>query len=333
MAVSGLVIDEDERLPLILGFQKVADATNQLTRFVEYGKGIKVFDTDGREYIEATSSFYVTALGYQNDELIDAIEKQYRELPFFVSALNRTSKSSLDLAERLVDILPVDNAHILFASTGSEAIDFLIKMLRFGAVARGVPQRRTIIGRHGSYHGGTLASASLTGGHHEDFGLPIEGFRHVAQPDFHGDREPGQTSAEYTESLSIELRKLIEREPEDSVAAFFAEPISFSAGFKVPPSEYFPVISSVLDEYSIDFVADEVVTGFGRTGAPFGSDTFALKPKHVTVAKAITSAIFHCRRSQLANSFTAIWKSVRSGSVFSRMLAHFRHTQLARLPR
>ena len=154
MAVSELVIDEDERLPLILGFQKVADATNQLTRFVEYGKGIKVFDTDGREYIEATSSFYVTALGYQNDELIDAIEKQYRELPFFVSALNRTSKSSLDLAERLVDILPVDNAHILFASTGSEAIDFLIKMLRFGAVARGVPRPRVARLRPALQHGG-----------------------------------------------------------------------------------------------------------------------------------------------------------------------------------
>ena len=76
MAVSELVINEDERLPLILGFQKVADNTNKKTRFVDYGKGIKVFDTDGREYIEATSSFYVASLGYQNDELIDAIEKQ-----------------------------------------------------------------------------------------------------------------------------------------------------------------------------------------------------------------------------------------------------------------
>jgi 4-aminobutyrate--pyruvate transaminase len=292
MAVSELVINEDERLPLILGFQKVADNTNKKTRFVDYGKGIKVFDTDGREYIEATSSFYVASLGYQNDELIDAIEKQYRELPFFVSGLNRTSKTSLDLAERLIDILPVDNAHILFASTGSEAIDFLIKMLRFGAVARDEPGRRTIIGRHGSYHGGTLASASLTGGHHEEFGLPIEGFRHVSQPDYHGDREPGQSTAEYAERLGSELRKLIESEPENSVAAFFAEPISFSAGFKLPPREYFPTMSAVLDEFSIDFVADEVVTGFGRTGSLFGCETFDLKPNHVTVAKAITSGYF-----------------------------------------
>ena len=292
MAVSEPIANEDERLPLILGFQKIAENTNQQTRFIEHGKGIYVYDSDGREYIEATASFYVAALGYQNPELIDAIERQYRELPFYVSALNRTPKASLDLAERLVELVPVNDAHIVFASTGSEAIDFLIKMLRFGAVARGEPQRTTVIGRHGSYHGGTLASASLTGGHHEEFGLPIEGFRHVAQPDYHGDRQPGQTEAEYAASLAQELRALIESEPANSIAAFFAEPLSFSAGFKVPPAAYFPAIVSVLAEYGIDFVADEVITGIGRTGAMFGCETFGLQPQHATFAKGITSGYF-----------------------------------------
>ena len=168
MEMPETIANEDERLPLILGFQRVAENTNQLTRFIEHGKGIYVYDTDGREYIEATSSFYVASLGYQNDELIDAIELQYRELPFFVSGLHRTSKASLDLAEKLIEIIPVPDAHFIFGSSGSEAIDFLIKLLRFGAVARGEPERKTIIGRHGSYHGGTLASASVTGGHHEE---------------------------------------------------------------------------------------------------------------------------------------------------------------------
>ena len=292
MATPRPLTNEDERLPLILGFQRVAENTTQATRFIEYGKGIYVYDTDGREYIEATASFYVASLGYQNAELIDAIEKQYRELPFYVSALNRTSKASLDLAERLVEIAPVDDSHILFASTGSEANDFLIKLLRFGAVARDEPERRTIIGRHGSYHGGTLASASLTGGHHEEFGLPIEGFRHVAQADYHGDREPGETPAEYADLLARELKALIENEAENSIAAFFAEPVSFSAGLKVPPAEYFPAMLGVLSDYNIDFAVDEVITGFGRTGAMFGSDTFKLKPDHATLAKGITSGYF-----------------------------------------
>ncbi|MEX2480478.1 MAG: aminotransferase class III-fold pyridoxal phosphate-dependent enzyme, partial [Gammaproteobacteria bacterium] len=250
---------EDERLPLILGFQRVAATTARDTRVMDHGRGIYVYDTDGREYIEATASFYVAALGYQNAELIDAIEQQYRELPFYVSALQRTSRASLELAEKLVRIAPVDDAHILFGATGSEAIDFLIKMLRFGAIARGEPARSTIIGRHGSYHGGTLAAASLTGSHHDEFGLPIAGFRHVAQPDYHGDRLPGETSAEFARRLGAELEALIARESEGSIAAFFLEPVSFSAGLKLPPAAYFPAVTRILAEHGIDLVADEVV--------------------------------------------------------------------------
>lgn len=292
MATPQPLTDANERLPLLLGFQRVAENTSRETRFIDHGRGIYVYDTDGREYIEATASFYVAALGYQNDELIEAIERQYRDLPFFVSALHRTSKASLDLAEKLVAIAPVRDAHILYGSTGSEANDFLIKMLRFGAVARGEPRRTTIIGRHGSYHGGTLASASLTGGHHEEFGLPIEGFRHVSQPDYHGDRQPGETEAEYSARLGQELSALIASEPADSIAAFVAEPISFSAGFKPPPAGYFETICPLLTDAGIDFVCDEVVTGMGRTGRLWGSERLGLTPHHAVMAKGLTSGYF-----------------------------------------
>ena len=292
MAKPQVLFDGDERLPLILGFQRIGDNTSQKTRFIEYGKGIYVYDTDGREYIEATSSFYVAALGYMHEELVDAIKAQYHDLPFITCALGRTSKTSLDLAERLVDILPVPNSHVLFGVSGSEAIDYLIKLLRFQSIARGLPERQTIIGRHGSYHGGTLAAASLTGGHHEEFGLPLAGFRHVSQPDYHGEREPGETAEFFSRRLARELEELIRAEPEGSVAAFFAEPISFSAGFKIPPDPYFPAITEVLRRHNIDFVVDEVITGFGRTGAMFGSDTFSLSPDCITIAKGITSGYF-----------------------------------------
>ncbi len=284
--------DGDERLPMLLGFQRVADTTARRTRFIDHGRGIYVYDTDGREYIEATASFYVAGLGYQHEELIDAIEAQYRELPFFVSALNRTSRVALELAEKLVARVPVPDAHLLFAATGSEAIDFLVKLLWFQAVARGTPERRTIIGRHGSYHGATLGSASLTGSHHEEFGLPLPGFRHVSQPDYHGRRQPGESGADYAGRLARELEALIEREPRDSITAFVTEPMSFSAGFRVPPPEYFPALTRVLAAHGIDFVADEVVTGFGRTGRWFGAQAFGLAPAHMTMAKGITSGYF-----------------------------------------
>lgn len=319
MATPRPLPQEDERLPLILGFQKIAENTAAATRFIDRGRGIYVYDTDGREYIEATATFYVAALGYQNEELIDAIAAQYRELPFFVSGLNRTPKSSLDLAERLVEIAPVRDAHILFASTGSEANDFLIKLLRFGAVARGEPERRTIIGRYGSYHGGTLAAASLTGGHHEEFGLPIENFRHVAQPDYHGEHEPGESEAEYCASLADELTRLIEAEPEASVAAFFAEPISFSAGFKPPPPDYFPRIRAVLDNYNIDMAVDEVVTGFGRTGNMFGSETLDLQPHHSVMGKALTGGYFPFSAIALGRD---LYNDLDAGSEHVGTLAH-----------
>lgn len=292
MATPEPILNEDERLPMVLGFQRVSENTAKSTRFIDRGRGVYVYDTDGREYLEATASFYVAALGYQHEELIDAIAAQYRELPFYVSGLHRTPKGSLDLAERLVGLLPVTDAHLVFASSGSEAVDFMVKFLRFGAVARGEPGRRTIIGRHGSYHGGTLASASVTGGHHAEFGLPLEGFRHVAQPDYHGAREPGESPAEYAARLAAELEALIAGEPEASVAGFIAEPMSFSAGFRVPPPDYWPAVQRVLASHGVDLVADEVVTGFGRTGAWFGCETFGIEPQHVTVAKGITSGYF-----------------------------------------
>lgn len=292
MAAVTPVPGENEGLPILLGFQPIRDTTARETRFIERGRGIHVYDTEGREYLEATASFYVASLGYQNAELIDAISAQYRDLPFFVSALHRTPKISLDLAEKLVSLLPVPDAHVLFAASGSEALDFTLKMLRFQAFARGAPQRTTVIGRWGSYHGGTLASASLTGGHHEEFLLPLPGFRHVAQPDYHGQRQPGESTAAFAQRLADELDDTLRREPAGTVAAFFAEPISFSSGFKVPPAEYFPAIRAVLAAHHVDFVCDEVVTGFGRTGAWFGCETFGFTPDHMTVAKGITSGYF-----------------------------------------
>ena len=292
MATPHALVNEDERLPLLIGFQRIAENTAKTTRFIDRGKGVYVYDTDGREYIEATASFYVAALGYMHDELVDAIHAQYRDLPFFTSALHRTSKSSLELAERLREVVPVPDAHILFGTTGSEANDFLVKLLYFQAVVRGQPERRSIIARQGSYHGGTLATASLTGAHHEEFGLPLPGFLHVSQPDYHGDREPSETPDDYAARLSRELEALINAQPAASIAAFFAEPVSFSAGLKLPPATYFSNVAAVLKRNGIAFVADEVVTGFGRTGAMFGSDTFGLKPDHAVIAKGITSGYF-----------------------------------------
>lgn len=319
MATPRPQFSNDDRLPMLLGFQEVAANRHSTTRLIERGRGIYVFDTEGREYIEATASFYVASLGYQHEELIDAIEAQYRELPFYVSAVERTSKGSLELAERLSELVPVTRPHVLFASSGSEANDFMIKLFGFQAVARGTPHRRTVIGRVGSYAGGTLATASLTGGHHEEFGLPLAGFRHVSQPDYHGGREPGESPSEFASRLAHEIDDLLHAEPEQSVAALFAEPVSFSAGLAVPPPQYFPAIQSVLKKHDVDLVADEVITGFGRTGNWFGSQTMGFEPDHMVAAKGMTSGYFPLSTAVLGEG---LYEDLERGSRVVGTLAH-----------
>ena len=278
--------------PLIVGFQPLSDNNRNQVKTIKQGKGIYLYDASGKEYIEATSSFWVAALGFQNEELISSIEEQYRKLPFLVSGMHRTSDTSIALSEKLATISAINNPAILFAATGSEANDFLIKVMKYGAFDEGRAMRMKFISRNQSYHGGTLASASLTGGHHSDFGLPLPGFFHVSQPDFHGGRMPGETEEEFCKRLILEVENLILREGKDSIAAFFAEPVSFSAGLHVPPKNYFKCLKNLLDQHEIDLVADEVVTGFGRTGRMWGSESVDFSSDHATMGKGITSGYF-----------------------------------------
>ncbi len=278
--------------PLIVGFQPLSDNNRNQVKTIKSGKGIYLYDDSGKEYIEATSSFWVASLGFQHEELISSIEQQYRKLPFLVSGMHRTSDTSIALSEKLATISAINDPAILFAATGSEANDFLIKVMKYGAFDEGQADGLKFISRQQSYHGGTLASASLTGGHHSEFGLPLPGFCHVSQPDFHGGRLPGETEEEFCKRLILEVENLIIREGQHSIAGFFAEPVSFSAGLHAPPANYFSSLKKLLNFYGIDLVADEVVTGFGRTGKMWGSESVDLISDHATMGKGITSGYF-----------------------------------------
>ena len=278
--------------PLIVGFQPLSHNNRNHVKTIVRGDGIYLYDSSGKKFIEATSSFWVAALGFQNEELISSIEKQYRKLPFLVSGMHRTTDTSIELSEKLASISVIDDPAILFAATGSEANDFLIKMFKYGASSDNQSTKMKFVSRRQSYHGGTLASASLTGGHHSEFGLPLSGFCHVSQPDFHGDRFSGETEEEFCKRLISEVENLIVREDPNSIAAFFAEPVSFSAGLHVPPKNYFSHLKELLSYYEIDLIADEVVTGFGRTGKMWGSESVNFAPDHSTMGKGITSGYF-----------------------------------------
>ncbi|MDP6709466.1 MAG: aminotransferase class III-fold pyridoxal phosphate-dependent enzyme, partial [Alphaproteobacteria bacterium] len=179
-----------------------------------------------------------------------------------------------------------------FATTGSEANDFLVKFLWFHNNAMGQPGRRKVIARLGSYHGGTIAGASLTGWtkYHAGFGLPLDGFLHVSQPDTYNQARDGESEAEYSGRLVAEVEALILAEGPETIGAFIAEPVSVSAGLALPPEGYFEGLQALLAKYEIRFFDDEVVTGFCRTGNLFGAETFDLRPDCMTLAKALSSA-------------------------------------------
>jgi len=259
---------------------------------IERGEGIHVWDADGRKYIEGMAGLWCTSLGYSEQELIDAASEQMKQLPFTHVFGGKSHERAAEAAERLKAIAPHKASKVLFCGSGSEANDQQMKLVWYYNNALGRPKKKKFISRIRGYHGVTVASASLTGlpNNHRDFDLPIAGVLHTDCPHHYRFAEPGETEEEFSTRLAANLEKMILEEDPDTVAAFIAEPIMGAGGVVIPPEGYFPKIQAVLKKYDIYFIADEVITGFGRTGNMFGSQTFGIKPDSISVAKALSSA-------------------------------------------
>ena len=267
-------------------------ATEQL--FIERGEGIYVFDKRGNKYIEGIAGLWCTALGYGNRELIDASSEQMGKLAYSHIFGGKTHQVAIDLAEKLSAMLPVDNAKIFFGNSGSDANDTQMKLLRYYFNAIGKPEKRKIIARERSYHGVTMASASLTGLpiNQVGFVLPIDalGILRTDAPHYYRGAQLGESESDFVSRIVNSLEQLILKEGADTIAAFIAEPMTGASGVIVPPDGYYKKVEAVLKKYGIFFWADEVITGFGRTGQDFGSNTMGIKPDMMTLAKQLSSA-------------------------------------------
>ena len=277
---------------LVLGFSDLDRLRHERPMVLSGGRGVFVTDERGRDYIEAVSSFYCVALGYSDEELIEAATRQMRALPMYPSGAHRTVPVVMELADKLAAIAPIRDARIAFATTGSEANDSLIKFMWYGNGHTGQRARRKIVSRRGSYHGGTALTTGLGGSAalQESFGIPTQDHVYVSQPDWPAAGRPGESEAEYTARLALELHDAIVAAGPETVAAMIAEPLSVSAGMLPPPAGYFAAVQAVLSEFGVQLFADEVVTGFGRTGNMWGSETFGITPDCVTSAKGLSSA-------------------------------------------
>ena len=259
---------------------------------VTEGKGVRVKDEAGKEYIEGCAGLWCTSLGFGEERLIEAAARQMRKLSFYHSFHHKSHDVVGELAERLVAMMPVKMSHAFFNNSGSEANDTAVKIVWYYNNARGRPRKKKIIARFKSYHGVTVASASLSGlpNNHRSFDLPIANIRHTDCPHHYRFAHPGESEEDFATRLAENLDLMIQREDPETVGAFIAEPVMGAGGVIVPPRTYYEKIQKVLKKHDVLFIADEVITGFGRTGKMFGTETFDLNPDIITVAKALSSA-------------------------------------------
>jgi 4-aminobutyrate---pyruvate transaminase len=255
------------------------------------GRGVNVYDDQGNEYIEGLAGLWCVSLGFNEPRLVDAARRQLETLPYYHSFASKSHGPAIELAERILDLLPETMSKVFFNNSGSEANDTAIKLVWYYNNACGRPQKKKIVSRAKAYHGVTIASASLTGlpNNHRDFDLPIPGIVHTGCPHHYRFARPGESEEDFASRLAAELDAVIEHEGPDTVAAFIAEPVMGAGGVLVPPLTYFDKVQPVLKKHDVLFIADEVICGFGRLGTMFGLERFDIKPDMVIMAKQLTS--------------------------------------------
>jgi 4-aminobutyrate---pyruvate transaminase len=259
---------------------------------ISRGKGVRVWDDAGKEYIESIAGLWCASLGFDNERLVQAAVAQMRKLPYYHGFTAKSHEPCIDLAEMLIQRAPVPMSKVFFANSGSEANDSAIKMIWYFNNALGRPKKKKIVGRNKGYHGITIAASSLTAipHNHRSFDVPLPGFIHTMAPHHYHFAQPGETEDAFASRCAEELEKLILAEDPDTVAAMFAEPVMGAGGVLVPPRGYFEKIQAVCHKYDVLFVADEVICGFWRTGNYWGSQTFNIEPDIITCAKALSSS-------------------------------------------
>lgn len=253
------------------------------------GDGCRLFDSRGREYLDATGGLWLAQVGHGRRELADVAAKQMAALEYFTTFWEFSNQPSIDLAARLVELAPDSISRVYYTSGGSESNDAAIRMARLFHQRRGEPNRTWILSRNFAYHGIAYGGGSATGldGMKDGMGPNLPHVHHLTPPwPYQRDLYQGEDPTDF---CVHELRAAIESIGAENIAAFLGEPIMGVAGMVDPPADYWSRICEVLDEYDILLILDEVVTAFGRTGEWFAADRYGIEPDIIVTAKGITS--------------------------------------------
>ncbi len=303
-------------------FTHGAQLAEKGVRVITRARGVTLTDSEGREMLDGMAGLWCVNLGYGREELVQAAANQMRQLPFYNTFFQTSHVPAIALSTRLAELAPGDLNHVFFAGSGSEANDSNIRIVRHFWAEQGKPGKTIIIARENGYHGSTMGGASLGGMKpmHEQGGLPIPDIHHIGQPHWYA--EGGDMSPEdFGLKRARELEAKIEELGADRVAAFIAEPVQGAGGVIIPPDSYWPEIQRICDAHDILLIADEVITGFGRTGNWFCSQTLGIRPDIMTIAKGLTSGYLPLGGSILSDGVA----EVIAGSEFNHGYTYSGH--------
>ena len=270
-------------------FTAGAELAAKGVRVITSAKGVWLTDSEGNRILDAMGGLWCVNIGYGRREMAQVAARQMEELSYYNTFFQTTHVPAIALAAKIAELAPHDLNHVFFASSGSEANDTNIRLVRRYWTIKGQPEKTVIIARKNGYHGSTMGSGTLGGmsSIHANGGM-IPGVVHIDQPHWYadgGDSTPEAFGLERARQLEAKILEL----GVEKVAAFIGEPVQGAGGVIIPPTTYWPEIQRICDTYGILLIADEVITGFGRTGAWFGSQTFAIKPHIMTIAKGLSS--------------------------------------------
>ena len=283
-------LQDSDRQFLLHPFTNHDELHAQGTHIIERGEGVWLYDARGRRLLDGLAGLWCVNVGYNCAEIANAVNAQLRRLPYYCSFFNTTTEPAIRLAEKIAAHTPPKLKHVMFTNSGSEANETALKFIRGTMKLRGTPAKTKILSREFAYHGVTLATTSMTGlpSCTKPFDLPLPGFVQVPGPNAYAAHQEGDPVA-YGKWCIEETERIIQREDAATIAAIFVEPIQGAGGVIVPPEGYLRALRELARKYEILFVADEVITAFGRVGDWFASSLWNLEPDLITLAKGLTS--------------------------------------------
>ena len=296
---------------------------------VAESEGAYIFDSDGKRYLDGIGGLWCVNVGYGRAEIGQAMAEQATKMTYYSSFGHHTTVPVAELSAKLASLAPGPLNHVLYGSGGSMANDTTVRLVHFYFNQLGMPDKKMIITRENGYHGSTYLAMSMTGIDYDHIGFDVIGeplIQRVSGPDLYR-RPEGTTPEEYTDLLLAEFRAKVESLGPENVAAFFAEPIMGAGGVLVPPPGYLKGMRDLCTEFQVLFVADEVVTAFGRLGHFFASeDVFGIVPDIINSAKGLTSAYAPLSATLISDDiYDVISVPQAEGSVFAHGFTYSGH--------